>query len=143
MRGVELWLKDLVASETTAQLLIESNCSIGGLFLEPTVPSAFVPKRNSPAALLSCVRGTRRRRVAGGRFLSVSLAVGGEGHFRESGEVLGENGEKSGCEGETVAFEEEEKGVVVGRGGGGGAFNTTKHLWAGAVAAMVSRFNYI
>lgn len=26
------------------------------------------------------------------------------------------------------------------RGGGGAAMNTTKHLWAGAVAAMVSRF---
>lgn len=31
--------------------------------------------------------------------------------------------------------------VVVRRGGGGGvAVNTTKHLWAGAIAAMVSRY---
>ncbi|KAG5529467.1 hypothetical protein RHGRI_030004 [Rhododendron griersonianum] len=144
MRGLELWLKELVASET--QLCNESS-SVGGLFLEPAVPSSFVsfvPKK-SRSASLSCLRETRRRRVGGGGFLSVSLAAngGGEGHFGESGEVLGENGEKSSCEDETVAFEgvgkvEVEK-VVVGRGGGGGALNTTKHLWAGAFAAMVSR----
>lgn len=145
MRGLELWLKELVASET--QLCNESS-SVGGLFLEPAVPSSFVPKK-SRSASLSCLRDTRRRRVGGGGFLSVSLAAngGGEGHFGESDEVLGENGEKSSCEDETVAFEgvwkvEVEK-VVVGRGGGGGALNTTKHLWAGAIAAMVSRFAYI
>lgn len=152
MRGLELWLKELVASET--QLCNESS-SVGGLFLEPAVPSSFVsfvPKK-SRSASLSCLRETRRRRrrrrVGGGGFLSVSLAAngGGEGHFGESGEVLGENGEKGSFEDETVAFEgvgkvEVEK-VVVGRGGGGGALNTTKHLWAGAIAAMVSRFAYI
>ncbi|KAF7130014.1 hypothetical protein RHSIM_Rhsim10G0163200 [Rhododendron simsii] len=144
MRGLELWLKELVASET--QLCNESSL-VGGLFLEPAVPSSFVsfvPKK-SRSASFSCLRETSRRRVGGGGFLSVSLAAnrGGEGHFGESGEVWGENGEKSSCEDETVAFEgvgkvEVEK-VVVGRGGGGGALNTTKHLWAGAIAAMVSR----
>lgn len=52
-----------------------------------------------------------------------------------------------GCVGESEEEAEEEVVFAVektrksgGGGAGGGAMNTTKHLWAGAVAAMVSRF---
>lgn len=80
----------------------------------------------------------------GGRFLSVTFSTtvkGGEGEG--IGEILGQNGEK-GVESETVAFrggdekEMEEKSTKV-REEKGKALNTVKHLWAGAVAAMVSR----
>lgn len=68
--------------------------------------------------------------------------------MRESVEFLGQSGEKSseeaaleGKEESELSVEEDEKKkkkklTVRARGG---AVNTTKHLWAGAVAAMVSR----
>ena len=68
----------------------------------------------------------------GALFLSVSLSDGNEGYVRESGDVLGQNGNKGSSEEEQVVVFEKEKGS--------GAMNTTKHLWSGAVAAMVSRF---
>lgn len=71
-------------------------------------------------------------------FLSVSLSIkGNDGFVTETTEVLGQNNKK--CSEETVAMEFKEikeNKVSVRRGG---AMNTTKHLWAGAVAAMVSR----
>ncbi|KAI5669879.1 hypothetical protein M9H77_19732 [Catharanthus roseus] len=141
----------------------------GGLFLESSVPASFVslvcPKDSSGSS--SCLIGvscggkrrSRRRGINGGgggeivfiggaggaagRFLSVTLStvkVGvseGEG----IGEILGHNGENSDGS-ESVAIKEvekenEEKAKVLGRKGK--ALNTAKHLWAGAVAAMVSR----
>lgn len=80
-----------------------------------------------------------------GLFLSVSFSINGtegngdEGYAGESGQVLGQNGIKKSAE-------EEEAAVVFAKDGrdsvqkkGSGAMNTTKHLWSGAVAAMVSR----
>lgn len=125
----------------------------GGLFLEPAIPNSFVSSlsvTNSSASVpfpkLSCVY---RRSAAprGGQFLSVSLSVKeseseSEGFLEKSGEAKEE---------EVVAVEEGEeemrrtktkkkkREVVRVRGAGTGAMNTTKHLWAGAVAAMVSR----
>lgn len=67
-----------------------------------------------------------------GRFLSVTLS--------DSNEILGQNGEAAVAESEVRVCQEVEK-AEKGKphGGGQGALNTTKHLWAGAVAAMVSR----
>ncbi|GAB2278590.1 hypothetical protein Dimus_013268 [Dionaea muscipula] len=87
----------------------------------------------------------RRRRIndvdirrRGFEFSSVSLSVdGSDGYVGDSRQVLRENGDKDA-----------EKKVVFGRVRGrknegtvrrSGAINTTKHLWAGAVSAMVSR----
>lgn len=67
----------------------------------------------------------------------------GKEYVGQSGEVLGQNGNKSFLmEEEEIVYEEGEKKVVqrVGVKGSSGAMNVTKHLWAGAVAAMVSRF---
>ncbi|KAI4389448.1 hypothetical protein MLD38_001675 [Melastoma candidum] len=70
-------------------------------------------------------------------FLSVSLSVKGsqgvDGCSVGSAEVLSEDWEK-----ETVDAAEEKKEVKKVKGSSG-AMNMTKHLWAGAVAAMVSR----
>uniref|UniRef100_A0A6N2KP45 Uncharacterized protein n=1 Tax=Salix viminalis TaxID=40686 RepID=A0A6N2KP45_SALVM len=80
----------------------------------------------------------RRRGRKGGVFLSVSLSKGreedgDEGNVGESIESLGQNGFEKNVE---VV---EEKEVEVKRSGTSAALNTTKHLWAGVLAAMVSR----
>lgn len=140
----------------------------GGLFLESSVPASFVslvcPKDSSGSS--SCLIGvscggkrrSRRRGINGGggdevvfirgggaaagRFLSVTLSTVKVGVGEGIGEILGHNGENSDGS-ESVAIKEvekenEEKAKVHGRKGK--ALNTAKHLWAGAVAAMVSRF---
>ncbi|KAL2246607.1 probable mitochondrial adenine nucleotide transporter BTL3 [Sesamum indicum] len=134
---------------------------IGGLFLEESAPASFValisPKNNCFSATVCCsFRRSRRRGVVGGRrrggFSSVTLSSvndDGGGSYGEElsvSSVLGNVGEKIGDsenegESEKVAFKEvirEGKSGVL-KGGGGGTLNTAKHLWAGAVAAMVSR----
>ncbi|XP_019414509.1 PREDICTED: probable mitochondrial adenine nucleotide transporter BTL3 [Lupinus angustifolius] len=90
-----------------------------GLFLEPQVPD-------------SCVRLLRvypesnpQRRVRNGLFLSVSLPSE-EGKFVVPGHKL-------------YVVEQQRKVHKVNRVRGGNAVNITKHLWAGAIAAMVSR----
>ena len=70
-------------------------------------------------------------------FLSVALSMkdggsGGEGFVGESGVILENENENE--IGEKCLKEEEIKVQKQG-----GALNTTKHLWAGAIAAMVSR----
>ncbi|CAL1376732.1 unnamed protein product [Linum trigynum] len=99
----------------------------------------------------------QRRRRQGGRdalpFLSVSLSIkrGDEEFVAERPGSLAQNGEDKNLEVESVGtflVAETEKGIdneknknkkVVVRNSGSAAFNTTKHLWAGAFAAMVSR----
>ncbi|THG14493.1 hypothetical protein TEA_014200 [Camellia sinensis var. sinensis] len=149
MRGLELWFNELIASESHDLRFTNDSTTIcfasGGLFLDSTLPSnflSFVSTKTSSNAL-SCFRRTRRRPIGG--FLSVSLTIKGSevGFGQESTEILGQNGEKSEEEEEeeeAVVLEEVRKEEKLRRGGGGGgAMNTTKHLWAGAVAAMVSR----
>lgn len=118
-----------------------------GLFLsDKTVPSSFVSSislktqkcfvdKNENVCLVSCSLGgqtlgpvkSRRSGGKGGWVLSVSLSRE-EGYVGDSGEDWGQNGDNNL---ETVEEVKEKKGS--------GALNTTKHLWAGAVAAMVSR----
>ena len=74
----------------------------------------------------------RRHKRRGGVFLSVSLWVG-----KGDDGCVGESEEEAE---EEVVFAVEKTRKSGGGGAGGGAMNTTKHLWAGAVAAMVSRF---
>ncbi|GAB4848695.1 hypothetical protein Ancab_003420 [Ancistrocladus abbreviatus] len=106
----------------------------------------------SPSSSLSCsfspahssLRSCRKRiDVPIGRrvseFLSVSLSVkGSDGFVGDSTQVLGQNGDKI-AEEEAVAFQEVRERKANSKVRGSGAINTTKHLWAGAVAAMVSR----
>ncbi|CAL9052650.1 unnamed protein product [Musa banksii] len=90
--------------------------------------------------------------AGGDGLLSVSLSVkGGEGFVRESTGLLGKEvrrSEETALEGKeedgvVVVLEEEKKNKFKNKssvkGAGAGAMNTTKHLWAGAIAAMVSR----
>ncbi|CAL9767211.1 unnamed protein product [Musa acuminata subsp. burmannicoides] len=129
----------------------------GRLFLEPCVPDSAV---TMPVRLCrSCGKpaplgGIRWGGAVGDCFLSVSLSVkGSEGFVRESAGFLGKEvrrSEEAAWEGKDdgvmVVLEEHEKNRIKNenmngrvQGVGAGAMNTTKHLWAGAVAAMVSR----
>ena len=81
----------------------------------------------------------------GGGFLSLSLSINGsdgdQRYAREHGEILEEHREKrvsSDSEEKVEAPEKENVGVS-----GSGAMNMTKHLCAGAVAAMVSRSSFL
>ncbi|KAK8672978.1 hypothetical protein V6N13_111334 [Hibiscus sabdariffa] len=126
----------------------------GGLFLyDKTVPPSFISSislktqrcfvdKNDNVCWVSCDSGSRKigqtlcpvkSRRGGGKgdwFLSVSLSRE-EGYVGESDEDWGQTGDKNLEALEIVEKEKEKKGS--------GALNTTKHLWAGAVAAMVSR----
>lgn len=128
----------------------------GGLFLDPThaVPPSFVSLVSSNAAVSDPVSvstrretvrfgGLRHRRGGGGGvFLSVSLSIKAnsgdgdeEGYDRESREALGQNGNIIASSEEVAVYET----VRTKEKKSSGVFNMTKHLWAGAVAAMVSR----
>ncbi|KAI3691472.1 hypothetical protein L2E82_49833 [Cichorium intybus] len=143
MKGLELWMRDLVASSgsQTEILPASTNFVNGGLFLESgSVPSSiasFISLQNtSSVAPISCSLKRRKSRRRRGRigFLSVTLSVkdgsSGEGFAGESSHILGgvHEDEHKGLEEEEIKVQKQ-----------GGALNTTKHLWAGAVAAMVSR----
>ncbi|CAH9070296.1 unnamed protein product [Cuscuta epithymum] len=127
----------------------------GGLFLEDSIPASFVSsvtKRSSSASTSNTVSFAawcdRLRLIGvelcqkGGRevFLSVSLTVkGGNGGVgEESSEVLERARENDlNCEADVFLQADEEKPRA--RSGGQRALNVSKHLWAGAFAAMVSR----
>ncbi|KAL0289971.1 UNVERIFIED_CONTAM: putative mitochondrial adenine nucleotide transporter BTL3 [Sesamum angustifolium] len=110
---------------------------IGGLFLEESAPVSFValfsPKNNSFSGRFGVLLGGVAGGGSYGGELSVSSVLGNVGEKIGDSENEGER-EKVACK-EVVR---EGKSAVL-KGGGGGTFNTAKHLWAGAVAAMVSR----
>ncbi|XP_020233278.1 probable mitochondrial adenine nucleotide transporter BTL3 [Cajanus cajan] len=121
--------------------------SPGGLFLHAhTLPSSFIsflpppPPSSSSNNSLSCFSWTLKTTAitaAAGNFLSLTFSLNGTAsdhrYAREPGEILGQHHNKVE---DDVCQEKEKEKVVVD---GSGAMNMTKHLWAGAVAAMVSR----
>lgn len=131
MLGVELWLRDSFLSTE------------GGLFLEPNAPASFISfilhKTDEISSISSSHCSSPFRHKGGSCFLSVSLSVKrGEGLIDDSNGVHRRNGVKSLEETAMLEFEEvKQENKVHSRQQG--AVNTTKHLWAGAVAAMVSR----
>lgn len=161
MPPLEVWFRDaLIPSWIPFSAEDPAVFVAGGLFLDSSVPNSIVSSISVAIPAASAVRLVasrqefvlgvcQRGRVGRGQFLSVSLSVkGGEGFVRESEGFLGHNGEGSSEEpalerkevDEVVVKEVEKKEEVRTQGAGAGAMNTTKHLWAGAVAAMVSRY---
>ncbi|KAK1313684.1 hypothetical protein QJS10_CPA06g02175 [Acorus calamus] len=115
----------------------------GGLFLEPSVSSSLVSSLSARASAGSVsFRGRKRRTAAASSvvlgFLSVSLSVKGEEGFVREKKCVEEEEEVVVVAAAPAGMEKEEVGkdVKVRRGR---VMNTTKHLWSGAVAAMVSR----
>ncbi|KAA8528275.1 hypothetical protein F0562_035630 [Nyssa sinensis] len=168
MPGLDVWFKDCHAHEpfqSSVSTHWNSNSIffLGGLFLENTIPSSIIDTISSRSASISISSAvhsstSRRKPVAfgvfrreirvpaevGGEFLSLSLSIKRNGVvLRNSTEYIVQNGDKDSEEaaaafgGDNAVVEEGKKHRV--RLQGRGAMNTTKHLWAGAVAAMVSR----
>lgn len=113
----------------------------GGLFLENNVSSLLAnlqfarncSSKSESSAFLR--RRTLTPVVAGGDFLSVSLSVkSGDGILLNPATNFTPNAGKLSDD-STVSEVRRRKVRLRARG----AMNTTKHLWAGAVAAMVSR----
>ncbi|MED6204102.1 hypothetical protein PIB30_005828 [Stylosanthes scabra] len=104
----------------------------GGLFLEPATPDSFLrllPAASIPAELNPPPpRRTRKAAVAATCFLSVSLP---------SAKLVVPDDDNGSDKEDGVVVEVHRK-VRTARGGNA-VNNTTKHLWAGAIAAMVSR----
>lgn len=123
----------------------------GGLFLEPDIPSSFLDSISfegssigvrgsvvcSKPVVCMCVRRKdRSSRSVSGIFLSMSF--GNDGFVQEPKEDLVQNGERGSAEvedGNTIVKIKKLRASY----GRVTAANTTKHLWAGAVAAIVSR----
>lgn len=102
-----------------------SVASLGGLFLETALSSSLVDSVSVSTTSNSV--GPRCRC----EFFSVGLSIKrGDEAVRDSANCLVRNGDGM--------FKNDGKGKL-GFRRGRGAVNTTKHLWAGAVAAMVSR----
>lgn len=103
----------------------------GGLFIEPNPPSSFIDlfsRRDSSVPK----KGEKRASVVGSAvFLSVSLS--NDGSVLQPKVSFVQNGAEEKKEGKVVV---NKRGIRVTRRG---ALNTSKHLWAGAIAAMVSR----
>ncbi|OUZ99341.1 Mitochondrial carrier protein [Macleaya cordata] len=165
--SLDVWFRDSITSDSSKQVFGDLNSvslfGSGGLFLDSTIPASFVSlisSRNddhddsvvsvSSSSFSSRIcwkpvvlKGFKREKgsfgVISNGFLSVSLSINGTSDelVQDSTGFLGENGEKNSEEAEMVVVQEEKK--KVGLRGKAGAMNTTKHLWAGAVAAMVSR----
>lgn len=165
MPGLDVWFRDFCSHEQShssfsADLNQNSNFFVnGGLFLDSTIPPSFVHSisvKNSSvcSSSLSSSSNNRRHPIVFGvfqrgnkapvadrcGFLSVSLRS--DGVDLDSKVYMESNGDKSVDE--ATRFEEgneevEKKTKQKSRIRGGRAMNTTKHLWAGAVAAMVSR----
>ncbi|KAK6130661.1 hypothetical protein DH2020_035636 [Rehmannia glutinosa] len=101
----------------------------GGLFLDTsTIPSSIISAISDEVRFSSFPVYSKRK---GSGFLCLSLSIKGkDGVINNSAEcVVGSGGNETAKAGKRVKV----------RLRGRGAVNTTKHLWAGAVAAMVSR----
>lgn len=136
--------------QSYSRVSIDSFAVVGGLFLDNTVSSSIVDAFSTKSASTSnlsnsvdssrkpvIVGGFRQKKRVGAEFLSVNSSIKRNDEFsRNSAENLVQNGDKSSKE---QAFEGGGKKQKVGVRRGLGAVNTTKHLWSGAVSAMVSR----
>ncbi|KAL9357384.1 hypothetical protein POPTR_005G165200v4 [Populus trichocarpa] len=164
MPGFEIWPRNSQSQTPSSIDLTPSSSSsstLGGIFLEPTVYSStvnFISHKCSSITISNPIsfykhanfgglkRGRRSRGinevVVSGVFLSVSLR--NDGLLQESKVCLVQNEDSKSleeedkvAEGGNIVLESKENRKVKARGGF--AMNTTKHLWAGAIAAMVSR----
>lgn len=154
MTGVHtIWFKHL-----ESLTLVENPDTIlfsGGLFIEPLIPSSITSsflkissiddssELHSPISRRSGPIFRREKKSVragiGGNFLCLSLSL------KKNTDVVGNSSEcllSNGDESPKVEESSVGDGVVKKRNiglRGRGAMNTSKHLWAGAVAAMVSR----
>ncbi|KAL1100601.1 hypothetical protein V6Z11_D05G241000 [Gossypium hirsutum] len=111
----------------------------GGLFIDPCFPSSLLDlvspfKGSPPSKNTACVSRRQKRESVAVKdlfFLSVSLSSDGLVSEHKECHLQNELNKKN----KRAAAQVKQKVRVTRRG----AVNTTKHLWAGAIAAMVSR----
>ncbi|CAA0840447.1 Probable mitochondrial adenine nucleotide transporter BTL3 [Striga hermonthica] len=104
--------------------------SSGGLFLDrSTIPASIVSAISGEGGFSDCSVSVRRKRW---EFLCLSCSI-----KEKDGAANNNSSERTAASGETEMVKAGNRMRVRLRGRG--AVNTTKHLWAGAVAAMVSR----
>ena len=152
MPWLEMWLPPAAGEGAVA----------AGLFLDGGDAAAHGALLAAmPGCSVSLGARSQRRRGAPPGFLSLTMSVkGGRGFVPGPVGLLAGAEEKGGAEEAEalVAGKKAVEDVAVAEGkllllqekekekdarAGAGAMNTTKHLWAGAVAAMVSRYNHI
>ncbi|XP_062210185.1 probable mitochondrial adenine nucleotide transporter BTL3 [Phragmites australis] len=147
MPWLEMWLPPAAGEGAAAGLFLD-----GG---DAAAHGAFLAAMPGCSVSFGACRRRRGRGIPQG-FLSLTMSVkGGRGLVRGPVGLLTGAEEKGGAEeaeslvagrsaaaevveaaeGKVAVLQEKEKGARAGAG----AMNTTKHLWAGAVAAMVSR----
>lgn len=111
----------------------------GGLFIDSSFPSSFLdflsPSKDSSASKRTArfARRQKREAIAVKDLFFLSVSLSNDGLVSEPKELLFQDGAKKKRNGEAVVVR---RNVGVTRSG---AVNTSKHLWAGAIAAMVSR----
>ncbi|CAN4092484.1 unnamed protein product [Withania somnifera] len=144
MTGLQtIWFKHL-ESQNVVENPDRTILFTGGLFLDPLIPTSITTSNflkissiDDSIELHSSPICRRRRPIRanfGGKFLCLSLSV------KKSNGVVGNLNEcllSNGDESSKVEEEPSEKRNIGLRRRD--AVNTSKHLWAGAVAAMVSR----
>lgn len=145
MRGLDRWIAEAIRSES----LDHNSQILGGLFLEESLPSSSVSFFSSESCSINSCRFIRKssflkfRRRNGSReplFLSVSLSIKESNGEEEEGEgYSSQNGFKSEKDSVLIGGDQGAAEKIRVKENGSGALNTTKHLWAGAFAAMVSR----
>ncbi|KAL8199931.1 hypothetical protein R6Q57_013499 [Mikania cordata] len=124
-------------TSTSECAILNGNSIGGGLFLDNSIVSPYMINAVSPEMNADCC-STRRTHDCGGVFRRKNWGFGG-GFLSVS---LSVNGSSDGVDKDSTnqfVVEEKMKKVSVRLRRKPAAMNTTKHLWAGAVAAMVSR----
>ncbi|KAG7590549.1 Mitochondrial substrate/solute carrier [Arabidopsis suecica] len=139
MSGLEIYPHDPSSSSSSIDLSNEAFFSTGGLFLEPpgvsssffdSISSKCVSSDSEPVHFPGYLRNkTRLRSSKNLMFLSVSLSK--DRSEQQCKNDLAQNDKFSG--------KDNGKRRVIGGVRRRGTMNTRKHLWAGAVAAMVSK----
>ncbi|CAH8258542.1 unnamed protein product [Arabidopsis lyrata] len=137
MSGLDIYPHDPASSSSSIDLSNEAFFSTGGLFLEPPGnSSSFFDSISSKCSDFEPVHfpgywrnKTRLRSSKTLMFLSVSLSK--DRSEQQCKNALAQNGKIPG--------KDNGKRSVIGGGRRRGTMNTRKHLWAGAVAAMVSK----
>ncbi|CAI9301860.1 unnamed protein product [Lactuca saligna] len=127
-------------TSTSGYSIPNRNSEGGGLFLDNnTLPHYLINTHHSSTRRRHDIGVFRQKNwISRGGFLSVSLSVKGGSDEIDRNSTTQLMATAVGA-GDGVVEEESKKKVIIRLRGKPAAMNTTKHLWAGAVAAMVSR----
>jgi len=141
MSGLDIYPHDPSSSSTSCiDLSNEAFFSTGGLFLEPPGnSSSFFDSISSkcsdsePLHFPGYWRNKTRLR-SGKNFMFLSVSLSKDRSEQQCKNALAQNDE--------IPVKDNGKRRVIGGVRRRGTMNTRKHLWAGAVAAMVSKYIY-